>query len=141
MADKIWSQSVTALAQGAGDQAIIDYGPTGQGARNQALYAGGSILAGLAAHFWGKRYPVVQHVGDGLLVGGSLLAGQSGMHYLDNDVLAKRAANNAGTSTGSGTGSGTQSSSGAAASAPSQVTANASAAITASSDLSDAYNG
>lgn len=133
MANPLWTSGTTAFLNGAGDQAMLRYLPNG--ARNQAIYSASSFTVGLLGRWLGRNHAAIRHISDGLIGSGLTLGGQTTTHYVANAVSSQQTPT---TTTSPAT---TPSSSSSGSSAGSNSTASASAAITNSSDLSDAFNG
>lgn len=92
MAEHGWiTTGVVSTLAGAGDQVLIDKLPNG--ARNQAIASLAMLTAGIVGRLTIKnpKYRWARNSLDGLLYTGAALAGQSGAHYVDHQLLAPKA--------------------------------------------------
>ena len=137
------TSGITGFLLGATDQQLLHQAGAGNlgpitPAQAQGGLGGLAVVAGGAVKLLSKRENVWTRIADGGLIGGAFALGQSPMHQADR-LMANKAAANPSNPAPSNNSDSTADASVTSASADS--TQDASAAITSSSDLSDAFNG
>lgn len=142
------TSAITAVAFGAADQQLIHESGAGKlgsltPAQTQAGFAGVVTVGAGLTQLLARREGTLTNIANGAFLPGLAFLSQSGMHQLDRlmDQKATSSSTTGSTTTGSASGNADASADASITSSSADSTQDASAAITSSSDLADAFNG